>query len=78
MRLQQSRGLPIAIPNGLGYASSMQSIPRCKVHDVELICPACIGAAGGARTSKRKAEAARTNGRRGGRPRKRKQDEKEK
>jgi hypothetical protein len=46
---------------------------HCKIHpDVELICfcPAC----GGAAKSERKAQAARANGKRGGRPRKPQQD----
>jgi hypothetical protein len=36
--------------------------PRCTEHpDVELLCPACAGAAGGRQTSTRKADAARAN-----------------
>ena len=43
---------------------------RCKIHKVPLVCfcPACRGAA----KSKAKAEAARRNGKLGGRPRKQK------
>src|ERR1039457_5117946 len=45
---------------------STMKVPRCKIHNVRLICPACVGAAGGATTSKEKAQAARANGRLGG------------
>ncbi len=38
------------------------------MHDVELICPACVGAAGGKATTEAKREASRRNGAKGGRP----------
>jgi len=49
------------------------STAHCKLHpDVSLVCPACLGAAGGAATagitSKAKARASKRNGRLGGRP----------
>jgi hypothetical protein len=55
------------------YAVFVLHKPRCAVHKVELICPACVGAAGGAQSSPSKRRAARENGKRGGRPRKAKE-----
>jgi hypothetical protein len=37
---------------------------KCPIHNVELICPACLGA----KRSKAKAKASRSNGKLGGRP----------
>ncbi len=45
-------------------------MPKCKIHKVELICPACVGAAGGKATTDAKRAASRRNGAKGGRPRK--------
>jgi hypothetical protein len=42
--------------------------PLCQKHGVPLICPACVGASGGAVTSKAKTEAARRNAKKGGWP----------
>lgn len=38
------------------------------IHKVELIYPACVGAAGGKATTEAKREAARQSGAKGGRP----------
>jgi len=35
--------------------------PRCKIHKVKLICPACVGAKGGGASGGAKAEASRAN-----------------
>jgi hypothetical protein len=48
---------------------AMPKIPMCPVHDIGLICPACVGTAGGVQRSEKKAVAARENGKLGGRPR---------
>ena len=48
-------------------------MPLCKIHHVPLRCPVCTGAAGGASTSEAKREAARKNGKRGGRPKMKRQ-----
>ena len=54
----------------IGYNSSM----KCKEcgQPLRCYCPACQGRSAGKVTSTRKAEAARVNGRLGGRPRKKK------
>ena len=41
---------------------------NCRIHHTPLVCPACLGAAGGKATSEAKRTAARANGARGGRP----------
>ena len=41
---------------------------KCPLHGREMICPACIGAKGGAKRSARKTRAVRRNARKGGRP----------
>lgn len=63
--------LGVVFPSSLGYIRFMNRIARCKIHDVALICPACVGAVGGTAKTCQKAKAARENGRLGGRPRKR-------
>jgi hypothetical protein len=40
----------------------------CPEHGLPLMCAACMGAEGGSVTSRAKAEAARINGAKGGRP----------
>lgn len=42
---------------------------KCPKHHVELVCPGCVGARGRAVNSEAQSEAARINGRKGGRPR---------
>ena len=55
-------------PKQLGFI--VLEMPICKIHKVKLVCPACIGAAGGSARSEAKAEASRENGKLGGRRRK--------
>ena len=52
---------------------------RCSKHpDTELVCPKCVGGSGGKTTAKRYSKAEMTEwGRRGGRPRKVKEDVKQ-
>jgi hypothetical protein len=42
--------------------------PAPKIHKVELICPACVGATGGKATTDVKREASRQSGAKGDRP----------
>lgn len=43
-------------------------MPLCRIHRIPLVCPACLGAAGGRAVSDAKTLAARANGAKGGRP----------
>ena len=45
-------------------------MPKCPIHKIALVCPACRAAKAGSVTSRQKAAAARANGKLGGRPRK--------
>ena len=46
----------------------MRTRMKCPKHQVELVCPGCVGARGRAANTEAQAEAARINGRKGGRP----------
>lgn len=46
------------VPAVLGQSVVAMKILRCKVHGVELICPACVGSAGEPNSSKQKADPA--------------------
>ena len=41
---------------------------NCPIHNRPMLCPACLGAKGGAKKSPRKTRAVRRNARKGGRP----------
>jgi hypothetical protein len=56
-------------PITLGYASVMP-MPRCPIHRIALVCPACRAAVAGSVSTEKKAAASRANGRLGGRPKK--------
>ncbi len=57
----------IYIPIVLGYALVVP-VPKCPIHNVALVCPACRAAVAGSVSTEKKATAARANGRLGGRP----------
>ena len=46
----------------------------CRIHHTPLICPTCIGATGGKATSEAKTKSSRENGKKGGRPKKAKEE----
>lgn len=58
----------LTISYQLAYNLGMNETHLCNIHGTPLVCPSCLGEL----TSERKAKASRANGKRGGRPKGRK------